>query len=94
MSAAFQVNAFQVNAFQINDAVTLTSITITASSTPVAGGSVQFTATGNYSDSSHADITTQVTWASNNTNVARIDHKTGIADFMFSAGSCQITATL
>jgi len=55
---------------------------------------VQFTATGNYSDGSHADITTQVTWASSNPNVARIDPETGIADFMFAAGNCQITATL
>lgn len=74
--------------------VTLTSIAVTTSSTPIAGGSVQFTATGIYSDLSTANLTTQVLWASSNTNVARIDTVAGIADFMFTAGSCQITATL
>ena len=34
---------------------------------------VQFTATGNYSDGSSADITTLVTWASSSTAVATID---------------------
>lgn len=73
--------------------ITLVSIAISASSAPLAGGSVQFTAIGTYNDTHTADITTLVTWASSNPAVARIA-STGIADFMFAAGTTTITATL
>jgi hypothetical protein len=46
----------------------LTSITVTPSPFTVAvGGQQQLTATGHYSDGTTANLTTQVTWSSNNT---------------------------
>lgn len=51
----------------------LDTITITAPLTTIAKGtSVQFTATGNYKDGSHQDLTVQVTWNSSAIAVATV----------------------
>ncbi len=74
-------------------APTLTSIAVTpANPTITKGATQQFTATGTYSNSSTANITSQVTWVSGTTSVATITSgglATGVA-----AGSSTITATL
>ena len=72
---------------------TLTSIAVTPANPSITKGATeQFTATGTYSDSSTANITSQVTWASGTTADATITSgglATGVA-----AGSSTITATL
>ena len=74
-------------------APTLTSIAVTPANPSITKGATeQFTATGTYSDSSTANITSQVTWASGTTSNATITSgglATGVA-----AGSSTITATL
>ena len=74
-------------------APTLTSIAVTPANPSITKGATeQFTATGTYSDSSTANITSQVTWASGTTADATITSgglATGVA-----AGSSTITATL
>jgi trimeric autotransporter adhesin len=71
----------------------LTSITITPSDPSVAlGGSQQFTATGNFSDGSTEDLTTQVSWTSSNVNVATIDAR-GLANAA-GTGTTAITASM
>jgi hypothetical protein len=75
---------------------TLNSITVSPMNPIVAIGSTeQFTATGNYSDSSTKDLTTQVTWASATTSVATISNATGSNGLATTvgAGSSNITAT-
>ncbi len=71
----------------------LTSITITPSDPSVAlGGSQQFTATGNFSDGTTEDLTTQVGWTSSNVNVATIDAR-GLANAA-GIGTTTITASM
>ena len=51
----------------------LVSIAITPGALSLAKGtSVDFTATGTYSDDSRADITSTVTWTSTKTNIASV----------------------
>jgi len=73
--------------------VVLESLTIApATATIAAGLTQQFTATGNFSDSSPQDLTRSVTLSSNNEPVATIaagDLATGVAD-----GTATITTTL
>lgn len=72
---------------------TLTSISVTPSNPSIqAGTTQQFTATGTYSDSSTANITTQVTWSSATTATATISGG-GLATAV-AAGTSSITATL
>jgi uncharacterized protein YjdB len=72
---------------------TMTSITITPSDPSVAlGGSQQFTATGNFSDGSTENLTTQVSWASSSVNVATIDAR-GLANAA-GTGTTTITASM
>lgn len=80
------------NTFDVTGGITLQSVTVSASSAPVAGGSIQFTAIATYSDTSQVDVTAIAIWSSSNLNIARVA-ATGIADFMFSAGSSFITAS-
>jgi hypothetical protein len=76
----------------VNPPASLQSIAVTPSSTSVAvGSSVQFKATGTYSDKSTKDITTSVTWASSNPSFATIVATTGLATGVL-AGTTQITA--
>lgn len=70
----------------------LTSISITpADASAPTGSSLQFTATGTYSDNSTQDLTSEATRTSSNGAVAIID-AAGLATFI-SAGSTVITAT-
>jgi uncharacterized protein YjdB len=56
------------------------------------GSTQQFTANGIYSDNSTADISSQVTWASDTTSTATIS-STGLATGV-AAGNANITAAL
>ena len=74
--------------------VTLVSISV-APSAPAnlnVGGTQQFTAAGTYSNNSTKDISSQVAWATSNTNIASVSASglvTGVA-----AGTVTISATL
>src|SRR5262249_36316544 len=84
-------NATQIFTLTIHE-VTLQSISVTPSPGMVAAGdTLQFTATGHYSDGSTADITNSVAWNSSDPTKAPIDvngRALGIA-----AGTTDITAT-
>jgi len=56
------------------------------------GSTQQFTATGNYSDGSTKDISSQITWTSSNSAVATIS-STGLTNGV-SVGITNITATI
>ena len=74
-------------------AATLQSIAVTPAAPSVAKGlTQQFTAKGTYSDSSVADISSSVTWASSDTSKATIAAG-GLATAV-AAGSTNITASL
>ena len=95
-------------ATQISGSTTLTvtaaqlvSVAVTpASPSILAGQTQQFTATGTYSDSSTADLTTTATWSSSATNVASISNASGsnglatAAASVPAASSATITATV
>jgi len=71
----------------------LESIDVSGESDKVEiGRTVKFTATGTYDDGSTTEITTDVTWASSNTDVAIIN-STGLATGI-AEGTTNITATL
>ncbi len=63
-----------------------------ANPTIAKGRGQQFTATGNYTDNSQANLTANVTWSSSNTTVATIAAG-GLAQ-SYEEGSANITATL
>ncbi len=70
----------------------LQSITVTpANQNILVGGTLQFTATGNYSDSSTRNLTTNVTWSASGT--AATISTSGLATGV-TVGSSTITATL
>ena len=76
---------------------TLQSITVTPVGATITDvGSIQFYATGTYTDSSTADITDQVTWSSSNTDDAIISNSGGTEGLAFgrSAGTPTIEAAL
>lgn len=73
--------------------LTLTNIVITpATATAPLGQAVNLTAIGTYSDASTANITSQVMWASDNTNVVAINSTTGIATGV-AEGGATVTAS-
>ncbi len=73
-------------------ALALMSITVTpANSSIPLGRNQQFTATGNYNDGSHQNLTATVTWSSSKTSVATIAAG-GLATSV-AQGSTTITAT-
>jgi len=74
---------------------TLTSIAVTPASPAhlKVGATQQFTATGTYSDSSTADISATVTWASGTTATATITASGGLATGV-AQGTTQITASM
>ncbi|TAJ52502.1 MAG: hypothetical protein EPN60_04945 [Nevskiaceae bacterium] len=81
----------------VTDAV-LTSIQVTPSGKTLARGfSLQFTATGIYSDNSSSDVTSSVTWSSSNTpavTIANADGSRGLATAdKTNTGSATIKAT-
>ncbi len=73
---------------------TLSSIAVTPANSSIAkGATLQFAATGTFSDGSTQDITHAVTWSSSNATVAAINSASGIALGQV-AGTANITATL
>ena len=87
-------NSIAGNASLNVTAATLTSIQITAVPSLVSGGTVQYYATGIFSDGTTQDISALVTWSSNNSSGISIDSQTGIATGGSSTGAVTITATL
>ena len=76
---------------------TLVSIAVEpADQTIAAGTTLQFQATGTYTDLSTQNLTTQVTWASSNNAFATISNGAGSQGFAtaIAAGPVNITATL
>jgi len=74
--------------------VTLKTIAVTPASPSIGiGNTLQFTATGTYSDNSTKNITSNVTWASSNTLFATIGISSGLAAGV-AVGTTEITATL
>ena len=74
------------------EAVTSIAVAPSSPANLSVGGGQQFTATATFTDGTTEDITSQVTWASDNTAIAQIDltgSATGIA-----AGTANITATI
>ena len=74
----------------------LTSIAVTPANPSIAKGlTQQFVATGTYSDASTADISSSVTWSSNNTGIATISNTSGSRGLATGAGmgSTNIVAT-
>ncbi|MFH1141862.1 MAG: S8 family serine peptidase [Chloroflexota bacterium] len=87
----------RINAFAaVGDTPTPTPALVSIAVTPGAasiqqGSTLQFTATGNFSDGSTANLTTTATWASANTSVATIS-ASGLATGV-GGGTAGITAT-
>ncbi|TGM15454.1 hypothetical protein EHQ81_03395 [Leptospira selangorensis] len=78
-------------------AAILETITITPSLPSVPRGrSLDLVATGTYSDGSWMDLTTQVTWGSNNTSVVAVDNASGKQGKAtgVNVGQTNVTATL
>lgn len=77
--------------------VTLLSINVTPNpASVIVGMTLQFTATGMFSDSTSQDLTKSVTWSSSNTDIATINNSPtngGLARGV-GIGSVTITATL
>ncbi len=96
-----QITATQGSIVSPNDPLTVTASTVTlqsiavtpASPTVGLGNTVQFTATGTYSDNSTKNITSSVTWASSNPSFATIVATAGLATGV-AVGTTEITATL
>jgi uncharacterized protein YjdB len=77
----------------VNATATLVSVAVTPANSSVAkGATLQYTATGTYSDNSTKNLTSSVTWTSSNTGVASIT--TGGLATGVAAGSATIKATL
>ncbi|HEV2521280.1 MAG TPA: Ig-like domain-containing protein, partial [Candidatus Acidoferrales bacterium] len=78
-------------------AATLTSITVTPNPASVAAGnSVQFTATGHFSDGTTSNLTTTVVWSSADTTIATVSNTAGsqgLATGVKAGGPINITAT-
>jgi trimeric autotransporter adhesin len=78
-------------------AATLTSITITPPNPVLAKGTaLQLTATGDFSDGSTEDLTTQVSWTSGNDLIAQVSNVLGKQGLLtaLATGSTSIRATL
>jgi uncharacterized protein YjdB len=96
-----QITATQGSIVSPNDPLTVTAATVKLQSiavTPVSpsvgiGNTVQFAATGTYSDNSTKNITSSVTWASSNTAFATIGAATGLATGV-AVGTTEMTAML
>jgi len=73
--------------------ISLVSIAVTPASTSVtATKTVQFTATGTFSDNSTQDLTNSVNWSSSSTSIATINAN-GLATGVTAGGPITITAT-
>ncbi len=72
----------------------LQSIAVTPAAASIArNGTLQFTATGTFSDGTKQDVTTSASWNSSNNNVATVGIGSGLVRGL-SLGSAQITAAL
>ena len=95
-----QITATQGSIVSPNDpltvsvgSVTLQSIAVTPASPSIGiGNTVQFTATGRYTDNSTKNLTSSMSWKSSNTAFATIGAATGLATGV-AAGTTEITAT-
>ncbi|HEX5651223.1 MAG TPA: Ig-like domain-containing protein [Steroidobacteraceae bacterium] len=73
---------------------TLVSIEVSPAAPSIAHGlTLQFTATGHYTDNSTHDITTQVTWASSNPAVATASNAAGSNGLATTAGTGSTTVS-
>lgn len=73
-----EISSGTIHCLAVTAAPTALSLTVTPNPATVqAGSTLQFTATGNYSDGSTQNLTTTATWSSSNTNVATIGNTTG-----------------
>jgi predicted extracellular nuclease len=91
------VGAISGNATLTVTAATLVSIAITPNNPSIAKGlTQQFTAIGTYSDMTTQNLTSSVTWASGDTNVATVSNAMGSQGLgtAVNVGSTTITATL
>ncbi len=95
--AILTLNATACSHAKITTTFTGTPVLISIAATPnpppslTLGNTQQFRAIGTYSDGSTSDITSQVTWSSDNTDAATINNSglaTGVA-----SGIANITAT-
>jgi hypothetical protein len=98
---AFTVTVTDVNAstasqaYTVNIAASLNSISVTPILPSIdVAGTQQFTATGNYSDGSHQDITAAVTWSSSATTMVSITSSGLGTALMTGSTPATITATL
>ena len=83
----------EANGGVIVNASALTGITVTGSTSTIAiGSTVQLTAKANFQDGSSKDITNQVTWTSDSTNVATVSN-TGLVTGV-TTGTANITASV
>jgi len=88
------LNGLTGNASVTVSSATLSSITVTPVNPTIAGrATLQFNAEGNFSDGSKLPITTQVTWASSNSNTVSIDANSGLATGGPLPGNATISAT-
>ncbi len=88
-------NVTGTTALTVTDA-TLVSLAVTPTASTIASGlTVPFTATGTFSDNSLADLTTQVTWGSSNTEIADVSNAVGSQGVATTAavGVATISAT-
>jgi uncharacterized protein YjdB len=76
---------------------TLSSITVTPAAPSIAKNTtVQLTATGNFSDGTTSDLTTQVSWTSGSDFIAQVSNVSGTQGLVkgLTVGNTSITATL
>jgi hypothetical protein len=95
VTAALSGFAAQVKVIVANP--NLLSISVAPAAATITAGQPQaFAATGSYDNSTSVDITTQVTWSSNNTAVAQVSNAAGSNGVATSliAGTATITAAL
>jgi trimeric autotransporter adhesin len=91
------LNGIEGSATVTVTAATLTSITITPPDPSIANGTtVQLTATGNFSDGTTQDLTTQVSWASGDETIAQVSDVPDTQGLVngLAVGTASITATL
>ena len=95
------INSFSSTTTMTVTSASLTSITVTpASASAPAGQTQQFTATGNYSDGTHQDLTSTAAWKSSKPSVATVNAglaqglKQGSTTISASSGSIVGTASL
>jgi uncharacterized protein YjdB len=91
------LNGIQGSATVTVSPATVASITITAPVASVAKGTTaQFTATGNFTDGSTQDLTTQVSWTSGDNTIAQVSNASGTQGLVtgINLGTTPIMASL